>query len=452
MHIFSSRNLMSSIFAFFESQILKPLSAQQKKVCAVVMAIFGVMGTGVLVYRCFLAKKQHPQFEQVKQAMEGVLKEEKEIKKEDALKKLEQAFEDLQRLDPKKVHFTFFFSQILGRYGDRIYPQFEQSLPYLLASLQLQLQNLRLLPSQNFDKLTRLQDISQISPAVYSNLIKFIQEADENKYRRVIERMNDEQKLHFAKTLSLAGAIYSNLKEGYLQMERAPFLALITRLYRGVESIYLSLQQTPAIKEQVGELYYNIFPDLYLDECKLTREVTRQDLFHAFFLLSNATRYNSSIAMKARIANLKACRVFQYLKDVNEALQYANESLALWKRLFNDSHSLTSNELERYGNLYANANNNYLSLMLKRENPNMAEMEQHAAIARDFYNQVKAAHPYSLIFAYNLARFEKEKGNKEQALIYLDELESISQRYQAWPNTKGELEKAVALRKQIETS
>jgi hypothetical protein len=452
MHIFSSRNLISSIFVFFESQILKPLSAQQKKVCAVAMAIFGVVGSGVLVYRCFLAKKQHPQFEQVKQSMQKVLKEEMDAKKEEALKKLEQAFEELQTIDPKKAHFAFFFSQILGRYGERIYPQFEQALPYLLASLQLQLQNLHLLPTQNFDKLTRLQDISQISPDTYANLIKFIQEADNKKYHSVIKRMSDEQKVHFAKTLALVGAIYSNLKEGYLKMARAPFLALITQLYRGVESIYLSMPQTPAIKEQLGELYYNIFPDLYLDECKLKGAVSKQNLLYAFILLNAATRYNSSIVMKARIANLKACRVFQYLKDIDEALKYVKESLALWKQVFSDSHSLTSNELERYGNLYANANNNYLSLMLKKENRDLSEMEQQAAIARDFYNKVKEAHPYSMIFANNLARFEKEKGNKKQALMYLDELESISQRYQAWPSTKGELEKAADLRKEIETS
>jgi hypothetical protein len=378
------------------------------------------------------------------------IKEEENAEKDEALKKLEKAFVALHEINPDKKELLPLMITILSRYGRRLYPQFQQALPYLLASLQLQLQHLGHLEEIDFDSFTSLDKFQQ-NPQNFSNLVKFIEETNEHDYESYFNRLSQDEMFEFGQTLFTLGCIYSNLREDHFKMEKAAFHAFKSNLFASVKCIYLSLVQTPAIQEQLGELQYNIFPNLYLNQCKLSKgEISKDDLDHSFGLLDHALQYNSSLPMQARIANLKACLVYEHLGDASLGKEYAKESLKLWEDVLNESHLLTSAQQEKYGGLYATVNNNYLSFLIKCGHWEEAELETYAKVSRGFYEKAKETHPYSMIFAYNLARLEKIRNNSDRALLYLDEIENISQHYLDWPDTKNYLAKGAELRLEIQ--
>lgn len=378
------------------------------------------------------------------------LEKEKNLGKEEALAELSATFTELKSLDPKMETTSQLWISILGRYGMQLYPQFERALPYLLASVQLQLQNHGFADPETFDDFSSLKDFETRAPS-FDKLIQFIIGCDESQYVQLTKRLTEEEKFQFAQTLSTLEGIYSNLEHGYLNMEKGPFLEFQTRLVSGIHQMYLSMEQTAAVRKELGELHYHKFPGLFLEQCEFRNDgkVNQEELSESFRMLDKALEYNSSDSMKARIANLKCCRVFEYLQDLQLAKQYALESLEQWQKVLRDPHSLTAAEQEEYGNLYANVNNNTLALLIKTGSQDAEEMETFAKVSRECYMKAKEKHPYSIILAFNLARLAEIRGNKGQALVYLQEIEEISAHYQKWPETKKYLEKAAELKQKL---
>lgn len=377
------------------------------------------------------------------------LEKEKNLGKEEAQAELTAAFTELKSLDPKMEAHPQLWISILGRFGMSVYPQFERALPYLLASLQLQLQMHGLVDQVIFDNMPSLKDF-ETHPADLGKLVRFLISCDEKQYIQLTERLTEEEKLQFAQVFSTLEGIHSNLEHGHLNMEKGPFLDFQIRLATGIRHMYESMEQTEAVRLELAEIHYNKFPGLFLEQCELKNEgrVTKDELFESFRLLDRALEYNSSDAMKARIANLKFCRVFEYLQDLQLAKQYVLESLEHWQKVFREPHLLTAAKQEEYGNLYGNANNNALALLIKT-GAVTTEMEAFAQVSRESYQKAKEKHPYSIILAFNLARLEELKGNKGQALVYLQEIEEISAHYQQWPETTKYLEKAAQLKHRL---
>jgi hypothetical protein len=473
MNIHSLPLFLKSTFSIFENQIIRPLSVKQEKVYLVAAAILcGVLSLGFLIYHvCVRAKgslfSKNPQIDQIKnpikeendliksvavQRIQELIKESTTLGKKEACEKLEEAFANLHKVDPNKTEFAPLYIKILKYYGIRLYPQFGLSLQYLLASLQLQLQSVGVLAPIKFDQVTNLKQIQPSS--TFESLKQFIQQADEKNYSSIAEKLSDEEKFHFTIILYNLGNIYSNLNETFFKMERAPFVTFLNHLFQGVKNILISMKQTPEVQELLGELQYNIFPRLYLDQCKLKHggQVTKYEVLEAFRILDQAKVMNPYMMMQARIANLKARYVLECLSDLPSALQYAEDSLKLLEEILKDSDKLSPLDAENFGNLYANVNNNYLSISIKLGNQNIEELEKHAKVAREFYNRAKETHPYSMIIGYNLARLEQIRNNKAQALIYLDEVKKISFHFGEWSTSKVYFKKAVILQKELEKS
>lgn len=259
--------------------------------------------------------------------VEFSLKDEKQLAKQDAFQRLEEAFINLNTVDPKKVSYSDLFAKIIGRYGIRVYPQFENSLPYLYASIQLQLQKCGLISFTDFSSIASLKEFEKTQIA-FDELIHFITTTNEKSLPEMLKKLTEEQKLQFAETLQYVGHIYLNLKEGHLKMEKKPFLETLSRLFGGVREVLLSLEQTASVRVMLGELNYNTAPSLYLDLKELQGPLTKEDILESFKILDQTLEYNSSVPVKARIANLKACQILKY--DVVLAKEFANEALKVW--------------------------------------------------------------------------------------------------------------------------
>lgn len=383
--------------------------------------------------------------------LHDLLKKEKDLGRDEALTELSNAFAELKSIDPKMSVYPQIFFAILGRYGMRLYPQFEAARSLLEASLQLHLHQHGFFEAASFDHLSTLAEFQKIPEDSFKNLRERLKQYDENQFVKFTERLNEAEKFEFAQTLSTLCGIYSNLEAKCMDMEKGTFLDFLTRLVNGIHLIYLSMEQTPSVKEQLGELHYHNFPGLFLEQCELKNDgkVSEEELFASFDLLDKALKFNSSEPMKARIANLKGCNVFSYLGDIQRAKQFLFESHELWGKCLKESH-LAPAEQEKFGFLFATVNSSCIALLIKSESKDLEEMERYALVAREFFEKTKEKHPYSLIFALNLARLEELKGNKKEALRYLDELIKISGNYSTWPDTKGYLEKAEALKQKLQ--
>lgn len=380
-----------------------------------------------------------------------LISEERQSSQKEAFQKLEDAFSELLALDPNKSVYLSLFISTIGRYGIRLYPKFEAALPYLLASLQWQL---NLLTQEDFKLISNLTQIEK-NPWPIEQLIEFIKTTDEKNYPDLLKNLSHEEKIHFADTLLHAGYVYSNLKETYLKMERKPFLDFLTHLYGGVREILLSLEQNQDIQEKLGELQYNIHPGLYLNRCELDGEITKEQMLTSFEILDKAAEYNPTLQMKARIANLKACRIYDY--DLLAAKEFSTQSLQIWREVLKDPQ-LTAFQNEKYGQLYANANSAYMAILMEIQKQhgsqelNLEELNHHANIVRETYSKVREMYPYSMILGLNLARIEMLKKNPEGASQYLDEIQTMSKHYQNWPDTQGLLKKVEELRQKIVTN
>ena len=358
----SLQNILSANISLFKHQIFKPLSDLQRKVACVALAIFSVLAA-VSYYRfCYHVKKAESLVDStgkspslgVADKVTSLLQEEVKVGKQKALEILEKAFDELRSIDPKNKEYAPLYVTILSRYGERLHPQFEKALPYLLSSLQLQLQAHGLLEKENEGRIASIKEIQM--HASLDKLILLFKTADENTYSNLVKDLTDEEKLQFAQTLFALGGVYSNLKEKHLKMDKASYLACITHLYQGIKEIFISLEQAPMILEKLGELHYHIYPGLYLEKCEFKNEgkVSKEELEESLRMLDEARNYNSSLPMQARIANLKACNIYEYLQDLTLAKQYAQESLEVWEKVFKDQTYISPDQQEEYGTLCCN--------------------------------------------------------------------------------------------------
>lgn len=385
---------------------------------------------------------------EIKKIKDLLAKEVKE-KNENARSTLEQAFIQLKSLRPQSVaenkEVKQLTSLILGRYGIRLYPAFDLSIPYVHVSLQLQLQLIEKLTAgelPNFSDLKDLPGLNGLSP----NLIHWIQTTSEDSYPTVLEVLSHQQKFAFAEAAAYLGYSYSNI-ESPMGLDRTTkkeeILKYKTQFFNGIKNLLLSMDQTEDVKRLLGELQYNIFPGLFLEQCKLKNEdqVTESALRESFEILERALTYNPSLPLEARIANLEYCHVNLYLKDLVWGKQLLEKSLNTWLQVLKQVDQYTPAEQESHQGLYANVCNNYLNLLLQ-DSKNTQTLEQFVQTCRKFSAENKEKHPYCMIHLLNLADFESQRGNSTQALKDLEEVLKLSQKWQTWTHTNEYVVKA----------
>lgn len=377
-------------------------------------------------------------------------KEEKEV----ARAQLKTVFDDLNQIDPKKTTHTQLFTQILGSYGSNVYPEFKLSLPYLYGALQLQLHQLNHLPSMDFSTIHQIEEMQQLA-GEFQTLENWLKTTDSKSYPALLNNLTTDEKLRFAKTLFTLGAAYSNLKEDFLKMEKSDFFKFKTQIFTGEKELLLSMDQTETIQKELGELQYNIFPGLYADECRLNNDgnISKEEVEIYITILNQATQYNPTKAMKARIANLTSCRLSQWIpeaeKDKERIKSYNRESSRLWKEVLAESaHTSSKAELEGFRNLIYNVDNGYLSMLLK-EGKLIEEMNPLVESCQAFIKENGEKHPYSMIHLNNLCAYYKLAGKKEEALDCLKQFEAVSQHHLNWPDTKELQEEILATCKDL---
>lgn len=371
--------------------------------------------------------------------------EEVEVK-EQALKNLDKMFQELHAVDSKKVEFTPLFGMIVGRYGCRLYPVFEEALPCLQAALQLQLQGLNLIPKEDFLKYSSLEDFKK-SQLSFSNLNHWLTTTDSKMYPELL-KLKDDEKLTLAKTLLFLGYTYghtANIKE-QLNVDQKGLTKFGIRLNGGIKELLCSMEQTPAVQKELGEMYYNIFPGLYLEERELEtgHKATFEDIEESFKIRWEAAKYNPALSMRARIHNLKACHLSDFKEHMSAAKQESQKSLEIWEKVLADPN-LTKAEKELYDKLYLNAKS-VLGYILRETGAPLEELEAFGKGYREFYEAHKDRDPYSMIHLIGLCKLELHKGNKSEVLKWVAIIEEISQKYQAWPDTANILKQAQDLK------
>ncbi|MBA3722073.1 MAG: hypothetical protein H0W88_06710 [Parachlamydiaceae bacterium] len=419
---------------------------------AIGVSIKGTQAAGAALQRIIAPSK----FQKGANEITNALKLEPSKTKEEGKKILEQLFVNLKGLKPitrnDKNEFDNLTIEILSRYGDRTYPEFNKAEIYLTASLQLQLQKIRAVSSHDLSDFATLDDFEKRTP-VFDDVIRYLKTNGEFKLiKNSSEKLTNKQKLVFADTLTTLGAVYINLQEKSLQLEKGPYLKVMVGLYDGIINILTSLPNDKNIKGKLGELQYNNFPTLYLEQCKLKNNgvVSAKELQTSFEILDKAYTFNPTLPMKARIANLKSCRARDLTKDLPLAKKYVVESLALWEEVMKNLNQFTDSEKERFQSLQTNVMNNYLSILLTTGEGKLEELEKYADYSRAYYPKNKDTNPYCMIHLVNLANLEVKKGNKEQALAYINEINDISKKWISWPHTQNLIDSATKLKASIE--
>lgn len=366
---------------------------------------------------------------------------EKELKKEKAFEKLEQLYLDLKTVKSVNTEVIQLLIPVLGRYGVRQYPNFKLAVSSLQASLHLQLSQLKILKSD--EKVMEYADLQKIPDnEKFPDLFHFIRTTDSATYSKLLEALPLKSKMDFAETMLYLGYCYSNLGFSYTELSEKEHQQFLSQLYHGVKDILTSMEQTKEVLYQLGELQYNIFPGLYIDQCKLeSKTISKEQVDEFCRILDLARLYNRSGAMEARIENLKGCRVRDHLQDLVKAKEHVKKSEELWEKELKDRGNLTPTEIEFYEGLQANVKNNLLSIMIKEcdgiekiSRETWEKMEGLSCFCLDFYTKQKENHPYSMIHLLNLAKVETFKKNSEQAKTYLNEVIRLAEKeYSDWP-------------------
>jgi hypothetical protein len=386
-------------------------------------------------------------------SIKGLLQIEIDDEKGIALKSLERMFKELNEVDPKKVNSIQLFGMIIGRYGSRLYPVFEETLPYLQVALQMQLQGLDLIQKEDFSVYTCLEDFKN-THLPFKNLNDWLRTTDEKMYPELL-KLSDDEKLTFARTLLTLGATYSNLSKTtkeQLHLEDEGFLNFKTRFHQGIRELLCSMEQTPAVQKELGELYYNIFPGLYLERCKLKsgKESNLEEIEESFKIRWEAAKYNPALSMQARIHNLKACYLADFKEQMPAAKQESLKSLQLWEKVLAEPN-LTKAERELYYKLFLNAKSVY-GYILRESGVPLEELEELGKGYREFYEINKDRDPYSMIHLIGLCKLELHKGNKEEVLKWVAIIEEIGQKYQTWPDTANLVKQAQELKSKASNS
>jgi hypothetical protein len=388
-----------------------------------------------------------PELSQVQEEIKSKFQRESNDSKTVALTNLEEMFATLNEADAKKAKFMQLYGMIVGRYGSRLYPVFEEALPYLQTGLQMQLQDLRLIQAEDFSSSHRIEDFKK-SQILFQSLNNWLQTTDEKMYPELL-KLADDEKLAFARTLLRLGETYSNIStkiKAELKLNDEEFLKFKTRFHYGIKELLSAMDQTLPVQKELGELYYNILPGLYLEKCKLItkKDSSLEEIEESFKIRWEAAKYNPAKSMHARIHNLKAC----YLSDFKDKMQDAKEeslkSVRLWEEVILDP-DLTSAEKELYKKLSLNAKSVY-GYILRESGAPIEELEGLADTYREFYQTNQDRDPYSMIHLMGLCKLELHKNNKEEVLKWIDVIEQMAQKYQGWSETVGLLKQAQELK------
>jgi hypothetical protein len=368
--------------------------------------------------------------------------------KEEALKKLEIMFTKLKEIDYSNNQHMQLWGTILGSYGCRLYPVFEEALPYLHAGLQIQLQDLGLIAKIDFSSCNNIKDVKDIQVS-FQSLQHWLITTHENKYPELL-KLADDEKLTFAKTLLSLGATYSNLPhmiKEELHLNEESFLEFKTRFHRGIKELLCSMDQTPAIQKELGELYYNIFPGLFLEACKLKDKKDNcsiEEIEESFKIRWKAAEYNPHKSMQARINNLLACYLSDFKEKMDEAKQASLRSIKLWEEVLSEP-DLTLADRELYKKLSLNAKSVY-GYILREQGVSFEELDKLSDTYREFYETNKDRDPYSMIHLIGLCKIELHKKHKDEVLKWIAIIEEISQKYPRWSETASLLKQAQDLR------
>lgn len=384
------------------------------------------------------------------QIIQICLEKERTLSRPNGLKSLEELFYLVKGLKPQSpeqaTQVTKLLISVVGRYGNRMYPRFDDSIRYITSALQMQLQQLDHLKLDKVDysSLTTLQDFSRVD--FYPNLIDVLHKTDPKDYPAMLKGFSDEEKFHFAQSAYNLIQSYFNLKEKSVRMSQEEYSKFMVSFAEGINQIYLSLKDNPKMKSQVvyelGELQYNIFAVLEMQKCS-----SKETLLEAFKVLEKALDYNPSESMKARIWNLKGKYIKDY--DIGFEKEYFEKGVEAWKKVMEEYKNFTEFEKDWFTMLQCNTMNNYLGVLLKEECKNIQAMEELALYSLHFYETYKDVHPYCMGHLINLALVEIAKGCNEEAKKYLEFGEALSKSWQSWPDTKKYLERIAAIRKEL---
>lgn len=395
-------------------------------------------------------------------SLNKLLENEQTFTKEASLQTLNKAFVlnkkfmDLGSVRSEKAIDKLFY--IVSRCGIITYPQFDKARIYLLTSLQMLLQSTGHITKQQFGPYTTLADIEK-NPPNFDRLLKFIKKLDANGYLQITKKMNDDQKIQFGRTLT---RLYETLTHVHgkdkLGLNDHEYLRFKTELTKGIIKVFESVSNRELVKGHLGEVQYNFMPGLYLAKCKLEKGTnTKEDILRSLEILDDTLKYNSSLSMKARIANLKFCRLTdlpEFKNDdkatVEQAKKLVLDSIDMWDEVFENAQNLTEAEKQTYQKLQSNANGNYLYFLLNaKDGATIEEMEKYVPFSIDFVAKNQERDPYTMIHLNKLAFFEAKKGNKDQAIAYLNEVKRVAAFYPNWADTTELLKSAEKIMKML---
>lgn len=411
-----------------------------------------ILKTGAKFNRClservFSSSQIYSNIQELKKNVSN----EQDLTKDEALKVLKETYNKLLALKPKsKVDQALVNRlgiQLLGRLGIRTYPNFDQSLMYLLASLKFQ--------SASETRLIELEKIGEFKAEFQQNFLALFEK--NNIFSKGLPLTNGER-IQYAETLTTLAYCYLNLKEGSIGVKPEEFLVFKEKLYSGIKDLFLTTEntawtllfgtgkETKNVRNQLAEVQYNLFPNLYLDKIELKEEIKKEHVDKFCEILDETLHFNSSNSMLARMANLKACTYFDVCPS--EAERYLKLSCEFWG-LALAKDKFTAAEREKAESNRDNAMGNVLALLLKQENPSKEDLDRYSAASLSFYEKNKDGHPYSMSHLLKLAQVQFKMKNKIECVKYIQLFDEIAEKYATWPDTNNYIVKAGLLKMAI---
>lgn len=364
-------------------------------------------------------------------------------KQDEALNTLATAYSALTELNPQgtveRAEVNALRSSIIGQYGFRAYPNFENALFYSLTALML-LQN----PDSNHYPTTlKLLDSDDLSKRI-SQYSEEVMQTQQGIYDELIEKQpNDQQKLELFNIFYTIGRCYHHTKPEFSGLKDP---SIGKNFYLSAAATLTSLREpTHQSRTAQAELQYNILPWEFLDKIKKEKgSISEEDLLASFQMLDKTKEYDSSKVMEARIANLKAARVATNFINATdnpkpEHIRWAKdlllESIGHWDEVLVNPDQYDDKTKSSYICSRAIAHNNYLKFLLMSPEIDIHDADKHVKFVKMYFDEKPGGDPYFMILMFNLAKLEYAKGNTNEVNAYIEKIKQEHVTHASWPDT-----------------
>ena len=227
----------------------------------------------------------------------------------------------------------------------------------------------------------------------------------------LLEKAAKESKVFFASLLRQLAGCLQNIDSYITGPYKEP--DLLETLFYNAENLLLPIQDLTQAKTLLAELYYNIYPDV-------VEKKSPDDIDKVVAAYDKALELDTSLSMKARVANICACQI-RGTKPVEEVLKYLDQALGYQKQIpdFNPF-------------VQANMHNSRACMELQRTKPDLDVALTYIAVALEHSKAKRAIqedHLYFATYDQNAAKIYILIGDIEKAELFAKKAQETIDKY-----------------------